>query len=80
MTAEVQDQESQQTAKRRGRKTGTPKTGGAGHYSPEPGLKGAPLRAWMLSQSGAIETLVRLSKGPDTVLFVMCLNFRGSAI
>ena len=50
-------------AKKRGRKAGTPKTGGAGHYTPEPGLKGAPLRAWMLSQSGAIETLVRLSKG-----------------
>ncbi len=63
MTADVQDQESQETAKKRGRKTGTPKTGGAGHYAPDPGLKGAPLRAWMLSQSGAIETLVRLSKG-----------------
>ena len=53
----------QKTAKKRGREKGCTETGGSGWYAPPPGLKGAPLRAWLLERSGALERLVRLSCG-----------------
>jgi hypothetical protein len=57
------------TARKRGPKPGSPKTGGAGYYAPPPGLKGQALRAWLLDKSGALENLVKLSCGRPIRLY-----------
>ncbi len=47
--------------RKRGRQPGTPSP--KSYYTPPKGAKPAELRAWMLQQSDALETLVRMARG-----------------
>ena len=63
MAAVSTDQESQKTAKKRGREKGCEKTGGSGCRKPPSGLKPAELRRWMIENTKVIENLLKMADG-----------------